>query len=379
VPPVERPQGRIAFALKLTVRRLSTGGHVKPHAAILLWATLASELATAQSSVSTEWSCVAAISPADTEFGRFVAVAPGPRDRLAWTDGRSGQFSIRDAQGKVRVVGRQGSGPGEFQYVASMDWVGDSLWVADGRLPRVQVFSDTGRLLRGITAVLPASWGAGGDSLLVGFGNMPLGYDLPFAVLAYTQGATRIDTVAVFPATPSERFPLPPAMALNRQPLLPTTVIGGSPNHQRYCGAVPVAEDRVQLRCVDTRGRVALDRNLTLEPRPLTTAVYDGVLKAWSRGPERTESMLRDLIRRPRNLPLVNEMAVENEGGIWLRRTYDSETTSLWTRVGSDGNPRGSVSLPRGYGLMRADAERVWAISTDADGLQTVHRCAPRR
>jgi len=338
----------------------------------------ASSLASAQSQ-PTELSCVAAISPSDTEFGRFVAVAPGPQSRLAWTDGRSGQFAIRDTQGKVRIVGRQGSGPGEFQYVAGMDWIGDSLWVADARLPRVQVFSDTGRLLRGITAVLPASWGPGSGNVLVGFGNMPLGYDLPFAVLSYTQGATSIDTVAVFPVPPSERFPLPPAMGLNRQPLLPTTLVGGSPNHQRFCGAIPVAEDRVQIRCVDPRGRALLDRNLQLEPRPLTTELYDGVVKTWSRGPGRTESMLRDLIRRPRNLPLVLEIAVENEGGLWLRRTHDSETPSMWTRLGGDGTPRGVISLSHGYRVVRVGAESVWATSTDADGLQTVHRCSARR
>jgi len=351
---------------------------MKPQAATLLWAMIASTLASAQSQ-GTELSCVVAISPSDTEFGRFVAVAPGPQNRLAWTDGRSGQFSIRDTQGRVRRVGRQGSGPGEFQYVAAMDWIGDSLWVADGRLPRVQVFSDTGRLLSGITAVLPAGWGADGSNVLVGFGNMSLGYDLPFAVLSYTQGATSIDTVAVFPITPSERFPLPPAMGLNSQPLLPTTVIGGSPNHQRFCGAVPVGEDRVQVRCVDRQGRALLDRTLQLEPRPLSTEVYDGVVKAWSRAPGRTESMLRDLIRRPRHLPLVLEMAVENEGGLWLRRTHDSETPSIWTRLGGDGTPRGVVSVPRGYRVLRVDAASVWATSTDADGLQTVHRCGAGR
>lgn len=352
---------------------------MKARAALLVLAILAPRLAPGQSAASPELSCLAAISPADTDFGRFTAVAPGPRNQLAWTDGRSGQLSIRDAQGNVRKVGRQGSGPGEFQYVGSMDWIGDSLWVADGRLPRVQVFSDTGRLLRGITAVLPGGWGVGDGGVLVGFGNTPLGYDAPFAVLAYTQGATRIDTVAVFPVPPSERFPLPPAMALNRQPLLPTTIIGASPNHQRFCAAIPGADERVQLRCVDRRGRVALDRDLQLEPRAVSTVVYDGVVKGWSRGPERTESMLRDLIRRPRNLPRVLEMAVENEGGIWLRRTHDSETPSIWARLRSDGSLEGAVVLPGGYRLVRADADRVWATSTDSDGLQTMHQCTVRR
>ena len=352
---------------------------MKSRAVLLLLAIHAPDPAPAQSPAASVLSCLAAISPAETDFGRFTAVAPGPRNQLAWTDGRSGQFSVRDAQGKVRVVGRQGSGPGEFQYVAGMDWIGDSLWVADARLPRVQLFSDTGRLLRGITAVLPASWGARGGDALVGFGNKPLGYDMPFAVLEYTQGATSIDTLAVFPVPPSERFPLPPAMGMNAQPFVATTIVGWSANHQRFCGAIPSSEDRVQLRCVDGRGRVALDRVLTLEPRTLSTAVYDGVIKVWSRGPERTESMLRELIRRPRNLPLVLEMSVENGGGIWLRRTHDSETASIWTRLASDGTPRGTVSLAPGYRLVRVDAETVWATSTDADGLQTMHRCTARQ
>ena len=345
--------------------------------ATALSAILASNLGGAQSPPNV-LSCQVAISSSETEFGRFFAVAPGPQNRLAWTDGRSGRFSIRDSQGKVRTIGRQGSGPAEFQYVAAMDWIGDSLWVADGRLPRVQIFSDTGRLVRGLTAVSPASWGAGGGDVLVGFGHMALGYDQPFAVLRYTQGATSIDTVAVFPVGPSERFPLPPSMAPNRQPLLPTTIVGGSPNHQRYCGAVPVADNRVQIRCTDRQGRVSLDRNLQLEPRPLSDAVYDAVIKTWSR-PPRTESMMRDLIRRPRNLALVLEMTVENDGGLWLRRTHDSETPSIWTRIAGDGAPRGDVSLLAGYRLLRSDAGVVWAVSSDADGLQTAHRCVVAR
>ena len=174
--------------------------------------------------------CEVAISPADTDFGTFAAIAPGPNGRLAWTDARSRQFSIRDSRGKTRVVGRPGSGPGEFEYVGGMEWIGDTLWVADARLPRVQLFSDTGRLIRVITTVRSAAWGAVGGDSLVGFGNVPLGRDVPFAVLASYEGANAVDTIAVFPLIPAERFPLPPRMAMNKQPLMPETAVGWSPN-----------------------------------------------------------------------------------------------------------------------------------------------------
>ena len=321
--------------------------------------------------------CEVAISPSDTEFGTFANIAPGANGRFAWTDGRSRQFSIRDSRGKVRVVGRPGSGPGEFQDVGGMDWIGDSLWVADGRLPRVQMFSDTGHLIRVITTVRPAAWGAVGGDSLAGFGNVPLGRDVPFAVLSSYEGGSSVDTVAVFPLIPAERFPLPPQMALNQQPLLPETVVGWSPNHLRFCVARQDSES-VQVRCVDRRGAPVVNRSIRLEPRPVTDAVYDGVVKTWSRDPARTEAAMRDLIRRPRYLPLVLDVRVDNEGGIWLRRSHDSESSAVWTQIRRDGSVGVTLTLPVGYRLLRVDAQTLWTTSSDNDGLQTVHRCVVR-
>lgn len=331
--------------------------------------------AAAQVSANRVPSCQVAISPTDTEFGRFAAVAPGPQGRLAWTDGRSAQLSIRDSRGRVTTIGRPGSGPSEFQYVGGMDWLGDSLWVADGRLPRVQTFSDTGRLLRVTTAVMPAAWGAVGRDSLAGFGNTPLGRDVPFAVLSYSQGATRIDTIAVFDLVPAERFPLPPVMAMNKQPLMPETVVGVSPNHQRFCAVKPAGANEVQLRCIDHRGNAQVDRRLELEPRPLSDAVYETTVKVFVRNPERTEAVVRGLIRRPRTLPLVMGMLVTNDGGIWLRRTHDAEPNAVWTRLRPDGSTQDAVTLLPGQRVLRADPNEFWATSTDSDGLQTMHRC----
>lgn len=322
--------------------------------------------------------CEVAISPSDTEFGRIVAVAPGPDGRLAWTDGRSGQFAIRDARGRTRTIGWPGSGPGEFQYVGAMDWTGDSIWVGDGRLPRVQTFSDTGRLLRVTTALTPAGWGAVARDSLVGLGSVPLGRDVPFTVLSYVQGATRVDTVATFDLVPAERFPLPPAMAPNKQPLMPETVVGSSPSHQRFCAARPAEEDAVELQCVDRRGRVVLERKIRLEPRPLSDAVYDATIKRFVRSPVRTEAVVRDLVRRPRNLPLVMALMVTNDGGVWLRRTHDTESRDVWARLGPDGTPRDVVTPSTGLRVLRADSGAYWATSSDSDGLQTVHRCPIR-
>lgn len=347
------------------------------HAVVLLFSAAVVSHARPQAAQTRQVRCKVIVSPSDTDSWRFSAVAPGPGGLLAWTDGRSGQFSVRDPLGRVRSIGRQGAGPGEFQAIGAMDWLGDSLWVADGLLPRVQVFSDTGRFLGVITATRPAGWGLTRDGSLVGFAGVPLGRDVPFAVLSYTPKATTVDTVGVFQLVPAERFALPPRMALNKQPLLPETVVGWNASHDRFCGATPAGTGQIRVRCLDGRGVVVVDRSVPLEPRPLTNAIYDDVIKAWARGPERSEAVMRDLIRRPRVLPLALELKVENEGGIWLRRTHASEPVAVWARLRSDGSLREQVQMPRGFNLLRVGADALWATSADADGLQTLHVCTP--
>ncbi|HEX6313776.1 MAG TPA: hypothetical protein VFZ73_02910, partial [Gemmatimonadaceae bacterium] len=123
----------------------------------------------------TPLACVEVIAPSDSGAGRFGTVAEGPGGRLAYTEARATGFLLRDAQGKVRTVGRYGSGPGDFQRVAHLGWFGDTVWATDGRLPRVSFFSDTGRLLRVETATPQVAWLPRPGSRLVGLGWMPLG------------------------------------------------------------------------------------------------------------------------------------------------------------------------------------------------------------
>jgi hypothetical protein len=225
---------------------------------------------------------------------------------------------------------------------------------------------------------MPAGWGAIGRDSLAGFGNVPLGRDVAFAVLTTSQGATRVDTVTVFDLVPAERFPLPPTMAMNKQPLMPETVTGSSPNHLRFCAAKPAALDEVSLRCVSHRGHILMERRVRLEPRPLSDVVYEATVKLFVRNPERSDAVVRELVRRPRTLPLVTAMMVSNDGGIWLRRTHDSEPNTVWTRLRPAGTPQDIVTLTPGHRLLRANSDELWTTSTDNDGLQTVHRCTIR-
>ena len=321
--------------------------------------------------------CRTLVPPSDSGSGTIGAVAPGPSDRLAWTDGRPGQFLLRDGGGRVRVVGRRGAGPGEFQDIGGMSWIGDTLWVADVRLPRVQFFSDTGRLLRVRTALLPGSWGPRPDGALIGLGHRLIARDLPVTLLVHRPEAIRHDTLASFPLLEVERVMVPAGgrEVPNPHPLLAQTQAAANAERTRFCAVIP-AGAAVRLRCVDAYGQSLLDRPVTLPARPVTDAIYNAVIGVFSNAPGRTPELMRARISRPRSLPLALGILVGTDGEIWLARTYRFESVASWTRLRPDGTVQDQVTIPANYRLLQLRGDSVWATSADADDLQTLLSCA---
>jgi len=327
-------------------------------------------------------SCVAEVPPSDSGSGRISAVAAGNMGRLAWSDGRPGQFLLRDPSGRTRVVGRSGAGPGEFRHVGSLGWIGDTVWVGDPIAARVQFFSDTGRLLRVRTALPLVGWGARPDGRLIGFGAVALGgpMTLPIAVLAHRDGSTRSDTITTFPRMQAEEVMVPVGgrEIPNPHPLMQSTQVGGSADGARYCAVTPTDTDAIRLRCVDDHGRTRLDRSLTLPLRPITDSIYNAVIDQFSRAPGRTAAMMRGRISRPAKLPPVLRLLVDDGGDVWLGRSHRSEATSQWVRVLPTGAIRDTVAIPAPYRIVALQREIVWAVSADADDLETLFRCRVR-
>ena len=47
-------------------------------------------------------------------------------------------------------IGRGGQGPGEFQRMWRIGWLGDTLWVAEGRAPKVNFYEKDGTFLHSV-------------------------------------------------------------------------------------------------------------------------------------------------------------------------------------------------------------------------------------
>jgi len=252
-------------------------------------------------------------------------------------------------------------------------------WTSDGRLRRVQFFSDTGRLLSVATGTPAVVWYPRPDGRLVGFVAQALGSPVvqPYAVVAQRPGDLHRDTITVFQRAAVERFALPPTGALNEQPFAPRTVVASSADASRFCRAHP-EESTTLLQCVDDRGRQLFSRPLDFSRRPLTTSVYDSGIALFTRAQGRTADGMRSLVNRPRELPQVMAMMIDRGGAIWLRRSHEYEPVALWTRLRPDGALRDEVVIPRRYRILRPDGDTFWAAQADNDGLETLYRCRLR-
>ena len=87
---------------------------------------------------------------------------------------------------------------------------------------------------------------------------------------------------------------------------------------------------------------------------------------------------MRELIKRPRNLPAVTFMKVDASGSIWLQRSHDYEPVTHYTRLHANGSIRDELVMSKSHRLIQPDGDSFWAARADDDGLETLYRCRVR-
>jgi hypothetical protein len=317
--------------------------------------------------------CSVEVTPSDEGSGRIQHVAVGPSGRLAWTDGRPGQIMVRDGRRRVRAAGRSGAGPGEFRTIASLGWSGDTLWAGDGSVPRVQFFNDTGGFLDGVTAVTRAAWAPRPGGHIVGFAPRRLASDLPFAVLRQS-AKQEIDSIATWAMVPAPRVRLANGGPRGSpQPFEAETVVGASPDYGTFCGARPDGS-AWRLECVNDAGVSIKQVRLSLTGRELTTVLFDSLVTIFSQGRDRAD--VRRQLTRPRTLPAINDIKVADNGDVWLQRTHSHERMGTWQRVTRSGLEAQEISIAPLTRVLLVTADTAWGVRSDADGLETLMRCA---
>lgn len=309
------------------------------------------------------------------------------------------------ADGRIKSFGRDGQGPGEFRNVTRLGFLGDSIWVIDPTVSRIQLFGPDYKFIRilpqpptltnmmspnhGVATVFaqailpdgnfrvvasplrdvtPPPWLAGIDTGGAGL----------FVMAASGQVLGRIATI------PASRC----------QVLFPLGKGGQAAVQVPFCaerrgtewdGSVPVAEvlqdedllakKQYVLRLYAADGHRLFQRAVPFAP----VSVTDDDIKAF-------EARRQDIYRNvpgylataphpaPRKIfPPVRNVLAGRDNSVWVEERTGSKDHS-WRVFDVRGTQLGIVTVPASVELRVVGVSAAWGIDTDADGEQSLVR-----
>jgi hypothetical protein len=321
------------------------------------------------------------------------------RDARRLSDGRivvanTGTNEIRffDEQGiHVGSVGRQGSGPGEFEGLGAVWWYpGDSLLAYDVRLTRATVFDTQGGFGRSYRVVPPTEGGfafavgAFSDGRLIvrspqifqgALSDGPQRRDEDY----YTISASGdfVDSVGTFrggeqfieTARDGDSF-----MVMVMQPPFARTsalAVGG----MRFCFG---SGDSYDLRCFAADGTLQQILRRSVPPRRVTPDDLEGLKQQRLADAEddaqrrRIESRLAEM-PVPETMPPYDEIELDAGGNLWVRE-YDwrNDVPRRWTVFDADGQMLGEVATPAGLRVTQIGEDFVLGVWEDELEVQHV-------
>ena len=321
--------------------------------------------------------CTPVTSVPDSSGGQIGSFAVGPRGYIAWTDRAIGNHLIIGTPDSIRLVGREGSGPGEFRMIAGIGWRGDTVWTSDLRLQRFQTFSATGELIASVSVPVRATFAWVGGDTLIGLPVQSVA-DSAYPIVRHLQGRTDVDTLAVFhhPKVPPLEIRMSNDQSIvGPQPLAERVTAARSPDGRRWCALEPAEEPAMRLVCGAPDGRLLVDTIITIPGQPLADEDLAEVLDRFGEIPGISREKLKAALHVPRFLPRVDRMMIADDGRIWLLRS-SSDSVAVWQRLAPDGSSEGSVTLlPRQRALLLL-GNSLYVAAADENDVQHIERCS---
>ena len=310
-------------------------------------------------------------------------------------DGGSNQVRFYDANGRfLRAVGREGKGPGEFEYIRNLKRCGTNFIYAFDLHWQAKIYDLQGELLREMPLLDPASgttpyalacsrsgrfvitgWGARTATPVIGF------YRATAPVSVLDENGSLLASLGEFPS--SERI---------------GTARGSGPHPLGRSTSVEIGADAVYVGTAD-----ALEvRKYSLGPRgaandvgAAATAQLIGIMRgppqdltirpadldgyraaqlaevSADQRPE-VERQLRDMPLPP-SFPAYTELKFDADGNLWVRRFQrPGEETPRWTIFGPDGVMQGDVITPPGLTVTEIGTDYVIGVHRDDLGVERV-------
>jgi hypothetical protein len=342
---------------------------------------------------------IGSVDDPDAGFTRIAGVRVAADGRVFVLEQREMQIRVYDAQGRrVRVIGGEGEGPGEFRYPSSLGLRNDTIWVVDNLNRRLTLFDLDGRVLATIPAGGALVWG---NTVRV-VPSEPLGNgryasrlsvpspgtspqdSLRVPALVFDSTGAVVDTAGThfFPATPVIQ-----AVVRNMGTLLPTPLydhpliipIGGdtitvdrtAPTTGDPAFFTVTRTSRGDRSCQTGDSRcVRFSTSIRYRPRAVVT---DTIVALTVRRnpqhpatPDEIGAAVREVLPAIPLHPPVARHVVGPDGTLWLQREEIGGDSLRWLILRGDGTVQGQVFLPRDDRVMWVADGVAWLVVTDS-------------
>jgi len=340
-----------------------------------------------------------------TRIGDVILGANGviyvaqPQDGLIKVFDRTGQ--------SIQTIGGRGRGPGEFEALRTIGFIGDTLYATDTRLRRVSHFNREGSLIRTYDLASP----------LIVEGPRQV-YPPTVPVLLLDDGTALVwpSMSVAWRAAGNDRLPL---WRLDMSTLEIDTIAEvtlGIPNAivthagRRLGVPKPFPDAPLFELHADGSGLVVVDREISTgdnparfrvtkitltgdttfasvfeyEPQPITSALVNDAISSISAELARryadsppTSRIRHDLEQAghiPDRLPPVLEMATGVDGSIWIKREAVQNGRSLWQVLGAQGTVIAEIRLGTRESVRYAAENALLTVERDELDVPYINR-----
>ncbi|HLA89083.1 MAG TPA: 6-bladed beta-propeller [Gemmatimonadaceae bacterium] len=279
-----------------------------------------------------------------TSFSQINALDADTKGRILVFDRSTLDLRMFSADGKlVRVIGRSGSGPGEFRRVQGFLLAHDGrIWVRDQGNQRYSVFSSDGDLERTVLAQF-CSYGWFWDGVVDRAGNIvdPTcvavgGRGQGEWAIKYSTTSAKIDTVPI-PRCGAEgagaasvfEIKLTNGVRYVGVPFVSRPLNTLGLDNDRWCAPSSGKYEilRVRLGTGDTlapAARAAPD----VAPLPVSSVERDSAIREIEKGAVSGPLGL-DYGRIPKTKPIIDAITVDDQSRLWVRRTTAKRTVEF--------------------------------------------------
>lgn len=325
----------------------------------------------------------------DVGSGGTVSVLLPAQQRVAMFD-ETGRFQ--------RMIGRSGSGPGEFRFPITAGWLADTLWIWDGGLGRFSLWDEDGTFVRSINVVGNSAVALLRDgSALLARREIPQGGRLgpsmsraaPMHFVRWAPETRDQDTIAsLLFREASLLIGVGSGGYHTRQPFASNPMFKASPSGAALFLIREAANAdgmAVEIVKVNAAGDTVFARNHpfvpTLVPDHAIDSTVNALVDRLTRSappqigrPSISASAIREDLEIPDHLPPVVSAVVNGEGGIWLKYRTTYKGRSVWHSFDSVGDYVGAIMAPPDSQIMRVYGDQVWGIETDELDVPSVVR-----